>query len=63
MARSRQSFISKSLDWDIKRVRCAFCSRWMHDYTWEEFSEKDVVFCSRPCELEYLNSEEDDIVY
>jgi hypothetical protein len=63
MAKARGRFLSKQFDWDIKRVRCGHCARWMHDYKWEEFSDKEVVFCSRACEIEYLNVEEENIVY
>lgn len=63
IARYRKTFISKSPLWDIKRVRCGSCERWLHDYKWEEVQDFEVLFCSDECELAYINSIEEDIVY
>jgi hypothetical protein len=61
--RTRKSFVSKDLSWDIKRIRCGFCARWLSEYDWDTFPEDTVAVCSGQCELAFDNAEEEDIVY
>ena len=61
--RLRKSFYSKKEGWDVKKIRCATCLRWLDGYNWDGLTEQDLRFCSWSCELEYINAEEEDIVY
>jgi hypothetical protein len=59
----RKSFSSKKEGWDVKKIRCATCFRWLDHIDWDTAPVDVVEFCSRDCELYYLNSEEENIVY
>lgn len=61
--RRKSSFYSKREGWDVKKIRCATCLKWVTEYSWEGLTEQDLRFCTYVCELEYINAEEDDIVY
>ena len=61
--RRKSSFYSKREGWDVKKIRCATCLRWVDGHDWDSLTEQDLRFCSWICELQYLNVEEEDIVY
>jgi hypothetical protein len=61
--RKRQSFSSKREGWEIKKLRCATCMRWIKDGEWDNYPFDVVLFCSDDCSLLYINAEEEDIVY
>ena len=61
--RLSKTFKSKSESWDVKKVRCATCFKWMNGVSWDEMRDDELIFCSSRCSNEYLNAEEEDTIY